>query len=82
MVKVSTPNRGAGFEVEGESSVRLKEPGGMGAFDISTVLPKLDQPITGLRVIMHPVAELPGGGWGKGLAEGTPPRNNPKGRSC
>ena len=73
-VKVSTPNRGAGFEVEGENLVRLKEPGGMGAFDISTVLPKLDQPITGLRVIMHPVADLPGGGWGKGLPDGEKPK--------
>ena len=73
-VKVSTPNRGTGFEVEGESRVRLKEPGGMGAFDISTVLPPLDQPITGLRVIMHPVASLPGGGWGKGLPDGEKPK--------
>ena len=73
VVKVSTPNRGAGFDVEGESRVRLKEPGGMGAFDISTELPKLDRPITGLRVIMHPVPELPGGGWGKG-PEGVKPR--------
>ena len=75
-VKVSTPNRGAGFEVEGESRVRLKEPGGMGAFDISTELPKIDRPITGLRVIMHPVAELPGGGWGKGI----PASGKPKGK--
>ena len=74
VVKVSTPNRGAGFEVEGESRVRLKDPGGMGAFDISTELPKLDLPITGLRVIMHPVAELPGGGWGKGPSEGGKPK--------
>ncbi len=73
-VKVSTPNRGAGFEVEGESRVRLKEPGGMGAFDISTELPQIDRPITGLRVIMHPVAELPGGGWGKGIAAGGKPK--------
>ena len=72
VVKVSTPNRGAGFEVEGESRVRLKEPGGMGAFDISTELPKLDRPISGLRVIMHPVPELPGGGWGKGPEGGKP----------
>jgi hypothetical protein len=69
-IKVSTPNRGAGFEVEGESRVRLKEPGGMGAFDILTELPATELPITGLRVIMHPVAALPGGGWGKGLPEG------------
>ncbi len=77
-VKVSTPNRGAGFEVEGESRVRLKEPGGMGAFDISTELPRIDRPITGLRVIMHPVAELPGGGWGKGIAAGGKPKGKKK----
>ena len=77
-IKVSTPNRGAGFEVEGESRVRLKEPGGMGAFDISTELPKIDRPITGLRVIMHPVAELPGGGWGKGIAAGVKSKGKKK----
>ena len=81
VVKVSTPNRGAGFEVEGESRIRLKEPGGMGAFDISTELPKIDRPITGLRVIMRPVAELPGGGWGKGIAGGGKPKGKKKAAS-
>ncbi len=69
-IKVSTPNRGAGFDVEGENRVRLKDPGGMGAFDISGELPKLKSPISGIRVTMHPVVELPGGGWGKGMPEG------------
>jgi hypothetical protein len=73
-IKVSTPNRGAGFEAEGENRVRLKDPGGMGAFDIATELPKLKGPMTGFRVTMHPVDELPGGGWGKGMPEGYKPK--------
>ncbi len=46
----------------------------MGAFDISAELPKLDRPIAGFRVSIHPVAELPGGGWGKGMPEGYKPK--------
>ena len=69
VLKISTPNRGAGFEVEGTSGVRLKQAGDLAAFDISTQLPKLAEPITGLRVVMHPVADLPGGGWGSGPVE-------------
>jgi hypothetical protein len=78
VMKVSTPNRGAGFEPEGENRVRLKDAGALGAFDILTTLPKLDQPITGLRVIMHPQPELPGGGWGYGPT--SPGRPRPKGK--
>lgn len=68
-LKISTPNRGAGFDLEGTNGVRLKQPGDLAAFDISTQLPKLSEPITGLRVVIHPVAELPGGGWGSGPAD-------------
>ena len=46
----------------------------MGAYDISTELPNIEQPITGLRVIMHPVAELPSGGWGQGPTDGRKPK--------
>jgi len=74
VLKISTPNRGAGFEIEAGNRVRLKETGPMGAFDISTELPKIDKPITGLRVTMHPVPELPGGGWGNGPSQGAKPR--------
>ncbi|MCB1208167.1 MAG: PSD1 domain-containing protein [Verrucomicrobiales bacterium] len=66
VLKISTPNRGAGFDIEGENAVRLNGVGDLGAFDISTQLPKTNAPITGLRVVIHPVAELPGGGWGSG----------------
>ncbi len=66
VLKVSTPNRGAGFEIEDDRLVRLKDTGNMGAFDVSALLPKLDRPITGIRVVVHPVADLPGGGWGYG----------------
>jgi hypothetical protein len=65
--KVSTPNRGAGFEIdEATNRVRLDGFGSMGAIDVVAEIPKISQPITGLRVIMHPMAELPGGGWGYG----------------
>ena len=65
-LKVSTPNRGSGFEVEGENFVRFRQTQALAAFDILTELPKLDAPITGLRVVMHPLPELRGGGWGTG----------------
>ena len=74
VVKISTPNRGAGFEIENGNRVRLMETGAIGAFDIATELPKLAEPITGLRVIVHPVDELPGGGWGNGPTMKTPAR--------
>ncbi len=73
VMKVSTPNRGAGFEPEGENRVRLRDTGALGAFDISTQLPKLDEPITGIRVVMHPLPEF-GGGWGGGPAMARRPR--------
>lgn len=66
VIKVSTPNKGSGFDADGENRVRLNDPPGMAAFDILTALPSLDVPITGFRVRMHPVPELPGGGWGAG----------------
>jgi hypothetical protein len=70
-LKVSTPNRGSGLEVEGENRVRLGQTQPMAAIDILTRLPQLDAPITGLRVVMHPLPELPGGGWGHGPTMGT-----------
>ncbi len=74
VLKVSTPNRGAGFGVEEEKLVRLTDPGPMAAFDVSMELPKLDNPISGVRVIIHPVATLPGGGWGSGPEDGKRPK--------
>jgi hypothetical protein len=78
VLNVSTPNRGSGFESEAGNHVRLKASGEMGVFDVSTELPDLRAPITGLRVVVHPVPELPGGGWGAGPAEGKPKKTSPK----
>jgi len=64
VLKVSTPNRGAGFDVVGESGIRIRNAGGLAAFDVLASLPNLDQPITALRVTMLPQADFPGGGWG------------------
>ncbi len=77
LLKVSTPNRGAGFDIEDETRVRLKDPGGMGAFDVSAELPQLDHPITGIRMVVFPVPQLPGGGWGKGPSEKAQPKPKP-----
>ncbi len=66
VLKISTPNRGAGLDVEGVNAIRLNNPGGFAAFDISAQTPDIAQPITGLRVVVHPVPKLPGGGWGSG----------------
>ena len=66
VLKISTPNIGAGFDIDGVNKVNLNRPGGMVAFDISTQLPDIAEPVTGLRVVVHPDPKLPGGGWGSG----------------
>lgn len=64
--KVSTPNRGAGFEIEEGRFLRITQPGGLAAYDVLAKLPETDAPITGLRVVFHPDDRTPGGGWGYG----------------
>jgi hypothetical protein len=73
-VKISTPNRAVGFDITPEGRVSLKNPGDMGAFDILAELPKNVSPITGLRFVMHPVADAALGGWGFGPSKGAPAR--------
>ncbi len=65
VLKVSTPNR-ATFDIEDGTRVRLGDAGALSAFDVSLELPKIAQPITGLRVVVFPQDKLPGGGWGRG----------------
>jgi hypothetical protein len=75
VIKVSTPNRGSGFEVADEKYVRITQPSGLAAYDVSAEIPKLSRPITGLRVVFHPDESMPGGGWGHAaqkVAEGVP----------
>ncbi|MFM7051631.1 MAG: DUF1553 domain-containing protein [Planctomycetota bacterium] len=64
--KISTPNTGSGFEIEGERFAVVTRPMGFLAFDVSMELPAIDAPITGLRVVMHPSPDAPDAGWGWG----------------
>ena len=41
VVKISTPNRGAGYEIEGDRFVRITQPNVMAAYDVLTELPPL-----------------------------------------
>ena len=66
VLKVSTPNAGSGFEVEAGRFVKIAGGGGLVAYDVAMRLPATDQPITGVRVVFHPDADAPGGGWGFG----------------
>lgn len=79
VLKVSTPNRGNGFEMQGENGVRLPQVADLAAYDVAMRLPALTEPITGLRVVFHAVPTLPGGGWGSGPMERRA-RVNPKGK--
>ncbi len=72
VVKVSTPNASV-LEIVGDDRVRVIRGGELAAFDILAELPKTARPITGLRVTMHPLAEFPLNGWGKGTRLKTSP---------
>jgi hypothetical protein len=77
LLKISTPNRGSGFEIEG-SHVQVKQASELAAFDVSLKLPATKKPITGLRVVFHPSVHTPGGGWGYGPAERMPRKRDVK----
>jgi hypothetical protein len=67
LIKVSTPNSGAGFDVEeNKRYVRIARAGDLVAYDVSMKLPATSEPITGMRVMFEEVESAPGGGWGFG----------------
>jgi hypothetical protein len=66
LLRMSTPNTGSGFEIEAGRFALVTRPMGFLAFDLSMELPKIDAPITGLRVVMHPSPDKPAEGWGWG----------------
>jgi hypothetical protein len=70
VLKVSTPNRGAGWEVEEDRFVHITQASDLVAYDVSLKLPSTSVPITGLRVVFHPDEGAPGGGWGYGPTDG------------
>lgn len=63
---ISTPNSGGGFFIEDERYAVIRHPSGFAAFDVAMELPALAQPVTGLRVVMHPDPGAPAAGWGHG----------------
>jgi mono/diheme cytochrome c family protein len=66
-LKVSTPNQGEGFDVDGQF-VNITKPPELAAYDVSLQLPKIDKAVTGIRVVFH--ADSPGSSLGYGrLAE-------------
>ncbi|HEY2416161.1 MAG TPA: PSD1 and planctomycete cytochrome C domain-containing protein [Pirellulaceae bacterium] len=71
VLKVSTPNRGAGWEVENGRYVHITQASDLVAYDVSLKLPTTSAPITGIRVVFHPDDAAPGGGWGFGPTEGS-----------
>ncbi|MGD9633797.1 MAG: PSD1 and planctomycete cytochrome C domain-containing protein [Pirellulales bacterium] len=66
VLKIITPNAGAGFDIDDGRFVRITVPQGLLAYDLSMRLPKLEKPITGLRIVFHPAENAIGGGWGFG----------------
>jgi hypothetical protein len=66
LLKISTPNAGAGFDIEPPRFVHISRPASLLAYDVSMRLPKTDKPITGIRVVFHPDKSAPGGGLGYG----------------
>lgn len=66
VLKVSTPNAGSGFDVEDGRFVKIAGAGGLVAYDVAMRLPTTEKPITGVRIVFHPDADAPGGGWGFG----------------
>ncbi len=75
LLKVSTPNSGSGFDIDPPHFIHISSPGPIVAYDVSVRLPKLDQPITALRIVFHPDPAAPDAGRGYGtIAVGPPSR--------
>jgi hypothetical protein len=75
LLNVSTPNTGKGFGIEPPKFVHVSHPSDLVAYDVSIRLPKIDKPITGLRVVFHGDPKTPGGGRGYGAIA---PADRPK----
>jgi hypothetical protein len=72
LLKVSTPNAGSGFDIEDKRFVKIAGAGGLVAYDVSMRLPAVEKPISGVRIIFHPDAAAPDGGWGFGKSDSLP----------
>ncbi len=56
LLKVSTPNTGTGFDLDPPRFVHITAGPYLVAYDVSLKLPKLDKPVTSIRVVFHPDA--------------------------
>ena len=65
--KISTPNRGSGFIVENNQTIRITQPAGLAAYDILAELPDTTERVNGLRIVFHRDEKAHKGGWGHGL---------------
>jgi hypothetical protein len=66
LLKVSTPNAGGGFDIVDKRFVKIAGAGDLVAYDVSMKLPAVAKPVTSVRVVFHPDAKAPEGGWGFG----------------
>ena len=73
LLKISTPNAGAGFDIEANRFAAITSPQDLAAYDVSMELPRTGQPITGLRIVFHPEGDAPDGAWGFGSLPPTHP---------
>ena len=78
LLKVSTPNSGAGFDIV-DNVVQISRPPGLAAYDVLLELPKTEQPITGFRIVFHRSEDASGGGLGYGTL---PVVVDPRARRC
>jgi len=77
VTRMSTPNTGSGFEIVDERFACVTRPMSFLAFDMA-IEPTADaalklasakQPITGVRIVMHPSPDAPAAGWGYGAGK-------------
>ncbi|WP_148075062.1 PSD1 and planctomycete cytochrome C domain-containing protein [Bythopirellula goksoeyrii] len=66
LLEISTPNQGAGFEIEENHYVKITNAPKFVAYEVSMQLPHVDRKVTGIRIVFHPDALAPGEGWGYG----------------
>lgn len=73
LLKISTPNSGAGFDIVDDRYVFISQAPNLAAYDVSMRLPDVGQPITGLRVVFYPDSLASEGGWGFGTLDTSEP---------
>ena len=77
--QVSTPNR-SDLDVEHGRVVVIRQAGDLAAIDIAVDLSGVPGPVTGVRVVVPPSPDLPGGGWGRGPVTRAAPAAKAKGK--